>query len=184
MKNEYSRAELLKFLDYLAAKGLMKRATVHARKAASNNMLAILNEAEAEDLRHLDLDGLAFRFANLHGKKYTPKSLQVYKSRLLSALDDFLRYKENPATFRVGSSSRRARSQAPTGSPNSAQGVEAVRHAADLRQTQRVLDTYNVPVPIRTDVIVQLNGIPFDLSPNEAKKISNVILALAGGETG
>ena len=106
MSSDYSASELLKFLDYLGKKGLMNKSTVVARKAASNNMLSILGDGEASDLRKIDLDELATRFGNLKGEKYTPKSLQVYKSRLSKARDDFVRYKDNPANFTVGAKSR------------------------------------------------------------------------------
>jgi hypothetical protein len=38
------------------------------------------------------------------------------------------------------------------------------------------------PIPIRKGVIVRVAGIPSDLSPEEATKIGNVILALSGSQ--
>jgi len=63
-----SREELLRFLDYLRAKGLMSPATVEARKASANKVLAILDEDEAEDVTRIDIDHVVDRFSNLHGK--------------------------------------------------------------------------------------------------------------------
>jgi len=37
-----------------------------------------------------------------------------------------------------------------------------------------------IPIKIRKDVTVFIQGIPFDLSEKEAVKIANVILALGG----
>jgi len=36
-----------------------------------------------------------------------------------------------------------------------------------------------VPIPIRAVLTVHIQGLPFDLSHREAKKIANVILAMA-----
>lgn len=38
------------------------------------------------------------------------------------------------------------------------------------------------PIPIRNNTIVKVAGIPNDLTPDEAKKIANVILALFGSQ--
>ena len=52
------------------------------------------------------------RFQRLHGRDYTPASLTSYKSRLRSALDDFLSYLSNPLAFRPGVQTRaRARAR-------------------------------------------------------------------------
>ena len=36
-----------------------------------------------------------------------------------------------------------------------------------------------VPIPIRADLTVYVQGLPYDLSSTEARKIANVILAMA-----
>src|SRR6202035_2619484 len=95
-----SRAALLEFLDYLSNKGLMNRTTAASRKAAANKVLGILGEDEAADVSALDLDKVMSRFHNLEGANYTPESLNTYKSRLKSAIDDFLRYQKDPLNFR------------------------------------------------------------------------------------
>ena len=39
--------------------------------------------------------------------------------------------------------------------------------------------TLSLPIPIRSDLAVQIEGIPFDLTKAEATKIANVVLAMA-----
>ena len=95
-----SRDGALKFMDYLSHKGLMAPATARARKAALGKVLSVLDEGEANDVTQIDLDDTMTRFTNLHGQNYTPQSLQVYKSRAKSALEDFEDYLENPLGFR------------------------------------------------------------------------------------
>jgi hypothetical protein len=36
-----------------------------------------------------------------------------------------------------------------------------------------------IPIPIRADLTVHIQGLPFDLTSREAKKVANVILAMA-----
>ena len=100
VSNKPSRAALLAFLDYLANKGLMNRTTASARKASAHKVLGILSDAEAEDISKLDLNEVVSRFHNLEGARYTPGSLNTYKSRTKAAIDDFLRYQKDPLNFK------------------------------------------------------------------------------------
>jgi hypothetical protein len=36
-----------------------------------------------------------------------------------------------------------------------------------------------LPIPIRADLTVYIQGLPFDLTESEAKRISNVVTAMA-----
>lgn len=182
------------FLDYLAKKGLVNSNTIVSRKAASNKMLGILSPGEAADLRHVDLEQLATRFANLKGKDYSPQSLQVYKSRVATSLDDFFRYKENPANFKMSASSKKHILARPVAG-RSASGVSAsgVKNKRGLvpeigRNEARTVDriqptmisasTVNFPVPLRPDCVVHINGLPVDLTKAEAAKIAAVVNAM------
>ena len=111
MDGKKSREAALEFLEYVAQKGLMARATARARKAAVTKVLGILDENEARDVTSIDIDVLMNRFGHLEGKGYTPKSLVSYKSRVKSALDDFAAYVENPLAFKP---SVQARERKPT----------------------------------------------------------------------
>ena len=93
MDGQRSREALGVFLDYLADKGLMERNTAQSRKAAALKILGVLDEADAADVTIIDVDDVVARFGRLHGREYTPKSLNTYKSRLQSALDDFKSYR-------------------------------------------------------------------------------------------
>ena len=185
MDGKKSREALLDFIDYLAKKGLMNKATASARKAAANTVLGILDEEEASDITRIDIDDLFSRYVNIAGSKYKPESLNVYKGRLRAALEDFRNYLENPMTFRpsVQGGSRRA-SDKPKAADKTKQvslqekGTDsATRHATPPPAAVSVL-----PIPIRADLIVQIQGLPFDLTPQEANKIANVIRAMASIE--
>lgn len=178
-----SRAALLEFLDYLAAKGLMAKATVAARKAASTQILGILESDEAADVTVLDLDQVVHRFQNLHGKKYTPQSLTTYKSRVKAAIDDFASYSVNPLAFRPSVQSRergKAKNGKATQAQKEADDVEQVKPDSHSRPVHSAMASSNIlPIPLRADLTVFIQGLPFDLTAQEARKISNVVLAMA-----
>ncbi len=183
MTQDYSFAALMSFLDYLSEKGLMKKNTVISRKAATNKMLSILDASEQSDIRRIDIDSLSTRFANLEGSKYSPKSLQVYKSRTSGAIADFLRYKENPANFSIQTKTRTTRQ---TTTPENAgfsasEAPKKPTNSALITETNEP-HTINIPIPINPNCIVYVNGIPVGLTKTEAQKIANVVLAMATTE--
>lgn len=181
MANDHSRLALLKFLDYLAEKGLMNRHTVVARKAASNKMLSILDEAEAADLRKIDLDQVATRFGNLKSSNYKPKSLQVYKSRVRKALNDFFLFQENPANFKITGSANTTKvaEKSVKNSTSAAGSSDPKPSSLGSGGGSSSVETLNIPIALRPTCIIQLNGIPIDMTASEAKKIANIVLAMA-----
>jgi hypothetical protein len=177
--SKLSRTALLEFQDYLSKKGLMNKATAAARKAAVNKVLGILDEAESGDVSTIDIDKIMSRFHNLEGSKYTPSSLNIYKSRLKSAIDDFLRYQKDPMNFKpAGQNPGRAeRAKTPASGEVSSRPephrnipIEAPPAAVNI-----------IPIPIRPDLTIKIQGLPFDLTASEANKIANVIKAMASG---
>lgn len=177
MAQARSREELLNFLDYLAEKGLMSPVTARSRKASANRVLSILSDEEAADITNLDIDQIMARFSNLEGRKYTPESLMTYKSRVKSAVEDFGAYLSNPLSFRPGAQPRDRRSAGNKlrreVSPRPT-GTEPTHSEKEPAAAANILN-----IPLRSDLIVRIQGLPFDITPAEAKKISNVILAMA-----
>lgn len=45
-----------------------------------------------------------------------------------------------------------------------------------------MFDDQIIPIPIRDNLVVRVAGIPWDLTPKEAERISRIILALAKKE--
>ncbi|SPU54455.1 Uncharacterised protein [Brevundimonas vesicularis] len=180
MSANRSREALAEFLEYVGAKGLMPQATVQARRAASSKILAVLEPEEATDVTSIDVDHVMTRFHNLEGKKYTPGSLATYRSRLLSTLDDFRAYLESPISYRPNNQARQkpkqenGKREATKPSPSSSSGAPQPVATVTPPPSAGV-----IPIPIRSDLVVQIHGIPFDLSRAEAQRVANVILALA-----
>jgi site-specific recombinase XerC len=175
MSDNYSIQELNKFLDYLRAKGLMKANAVAARKAAVNNILGILTAEEAKDVRALNLDEVAVRFANLKGSGFKPNSLRVYKSRVSASLADFLEYRKNPMTFRPsGSGQRNSSKREKNENPSAAIKKNEPQMSVEVNSEEVIF-----PIPLRPNLVIKLVGVPGDLTKREARKIANVVMALA-----
>jgi hypothetical protein len=110
--------------------------------------------------------------------------MRAYKSRVNTAISDFLRYRENPAGFRViGQRKARAGKDARTRPPQDQQESREAHQATSTRAHQetkeRTVDALELPIPIRADLIVRLVGVPFDLRRSEAQRIANVVLAMS-----
>jgi len=175
MMEDYSSQAFFEFLDYLSKKGLMKKPTIAARRAASKAILDILDEDDTADLRRIDVDRVVNRFANLKGNGFTPGSLNTYKSRFSSALNDFLSYKANPLGFTPGVSPRKPRSQREKHTTHHSTEKAINTPPTPAQQPQ---ESIVFPIPLRPGVVVQVAGIPSDLTHEEAKKITAVIAAL------
>ena len=152
--------------------------TVAARKAAANKMLAVLDENEAADLRNIGLDEIAERFFNLNKNDFTPESLVTYKSRLRSAVTDFIKHTENPSAFKTVSSRTRTSNQKNDGAPRKPANNNGNGNASE-EFASKSNSEITVQIPIREGVVVRFIGVPSDLKKKEAQKIANVVLAYA-----
>jgi hypothetical protein len=159
----------------------LARNTAFGRKAACSNVLGALDPEEQEDVTQIDLDQAMKRFANLHGKRYTPKSLQVYEGRVRRSIDDFNRYLTDPSNFKVNAGA--ARTKPSGGQTRKAATVDDGTPMVATHSSSPASTTANVyPIPIRADLVVRIHGLPFDLTRAEAEKIANVVRAMAVSE--
>lgn len=182
MASGRSKEEFLSFLDFLSDKGLLAKATAQSRKASANKVFAILDPEEAEDVTGIDLDAVMYRFGNLKGQEYTPQSLQTYKSRIRSALDDFANYRSNPLSFKPSLQQRMkiTKKDMPGKAVDSeGDGLEVSPTPQPPSTTSVTLAANILPIPLRQGLTVQVAHLPFDLTKAEATKIANIILAHA-----
>lgn len=185
MSEPRSREAVMEFLDYCKAKGLLKPKTAESRKAAVNQVLGILSPDEASDVAQVDLESVMQRFHNLNPSRYTPDSLRTYKARVKNSIFDFLRFRENPMDFKPTAA---VGSKAPTKSAKKLKpptpAPEPTRPTSSWAGgTQSFLNASTLPIPIRENLTVLIHGMPFDLTEAEARKIANVVLALAGSSS-
>lgn len=183
MNEKKSREAMLQFLEYVEQKGLMGQATARARKAAVNKVLGILDENEARDVISINFDDVMSRFGHLQGKEYTPQSLLTYKSRAKAALDDFASYLENPLAFKPSVQARERKAISGKDPSITTRSISEGSTAEGSRQPASFvagpMASSILPIPIRADLTVYIQGLPFDLTQTEAKKIASVIHAMA-----
>lgn len=175
---------LLEFLDWMADKGLAPSNTAASRKAAANKVITSLGEEEAGDVLAIDVDDAIQRFATKHGGRYSTESLQSYKSRVKTALEDFAAYKSDPVGFRPAGRSL-SKPKTEKSKPTGIKLKRSPRPVSPMAPTASPPTSITaggnvVPVPIREDVVVKVGNLPFDLTADEARKIANVILAYGG----
>ncbi len=174
--SEYSVDALKGFLDYAATKGLLNKSTAGAKKIAVERVFVAADEEESADVRSVDIHHLMSRFINLSGSEFRPESLASYQSRVKSSIEDFIAWKESPIAFRPSkrNASKKAKAQV-TASPVVQNSPGKGPSSADIATAL----THSLPIPIRPDLIVRVDGIPYNLTQSEAKKIANVVLAMA-----
>lgn len=175
-----SQSDLIAFLDYLADKGLMNATTASSRKGAVKTLFSVLDPVETADVTTLKIDEVAMRFANKRGADFKPDSVKVYKSRVISAIEDFKKYRADPLNFKVGLTPKTTPSRAEKISP----AKEATQDTPAPQPHQPIEPFVSpseivFPIPIRPNTIVRIVGLPSDLTPQEASRIANVIQALA-----
>lgn len=177
MSDGRSKQDLMEFLDFCGDKGLMNPQTAAARKASVSSFLSILDQMEASDVTILDLDLVTKKFLNLRGKDFKQESVKVYRSRVESSIRDFIAYKKDPLSFKPNIGQRERRPTEERQQVGTQQNGPAKQ--SNSMVSDQTVETMVFPIPIRPGLIVKVAGIPSDLTSSEARKISNVIIALA-----
>ncbi len=179
MDTDYSLASFMSFMDYLSDKHILNKNTAQSRKAAANKVFAVLDETEAADLRKLDMEMVYRRFENKEGRSYKPETLQVYRSRLGTALSDFLSHAQSPGQFKPTVKTSLGARSAPAKKVKKA-AVPAVREeAAPQTAVKHQGSALSIPVPLREGVTVMISGVPADLSEAEASRLAAIMKAYA-----
>jgi hypothetical protein len=173
---DYSKKGLLNHLREAAKSGILNPAVARSRNIAAQQLLDHVTPQESENLRCLDVDVLCSRIHKLEETSMRIEALNLYNSRLKSALSDYFSWLEDPENFcSNGSSSNTANSQAKM----SKQEKKALEEIT-LSQTKAQTDI--IPVPIREDLTVFIKDLPMDLTAKEAAKIVRVIKAYSQGD--
>lgn len=190
MNKDYSQTALGEFFDYAARTSRLPKNTAQARKTASLKLLSVLDGDEAADLRKLDMDDVATRFANRHKADYTGQSLRVYESRARSAINDFIAWVDNPSSFQFGGRSAAKRTNGDGAEANGAKARARTRKSHPVAKAAQPEvsspnpppDKFRIPIPLRDGYMVEVVGLPKDLRPHEAQKISAIVVAYATKE--
>lgn len=182
MENKFSANEFTQFMDWLVDKGLMNKSTAVSRKLATLKILSALDEHELNDLRAIDREQAFKRFVNKFGREFKPGSLTAFKGRFNNAIDEFIRYVDNPSSFKVmpkrvskteaGDEQKKMKVK-----KNPVKPLQTVN--PDISHVIKNATSVIFPIPIREGVVVQIHNVPTDLTESEAARIGAVIKALA-----
>ena len=165
------KTELLEFLDFVSSKGLMTKAATQSLKTACGAVLSILDEDEAQDIFVVDLEAVFRRYENLKGMEVSPNTLRAYRQRVKQAVSDFERYKANPSQWKpaVGQRSNRNTKRSGINTPD----IESpVSQNSDVATSPATVDDIVHHFPLRRDAIVQITGIPFDVTKSEMARMT------------
>lgn len=185
METEYSLEGLLDFLSHAADRGLMPAATAQALAVAARNVFGLLTDTEKADLRKIDVAQATQRFTYKRAADYSPATLKEYRNRVGRAIELFMRWRDDPANFKVKTRSTKA-SRARSGKQESDAPGRLTVDLADepTRATQPASpDGFETSFPVRPGVVVTLSNVPDDLTKAEAERLIAFIglLVLGGG---
>lgn len=176
MDTDYSKQGLLNFIQYAADKGLVNGSSARLWRVAVAKLLVQLSPTEDADIRTIDVDVVTRKFANRNPSALTPESLNTYRYRLATALQEFVAWTDDPVRYKPKGTTRKAQSTHTTGkSTKNHNGKKAYdindvvidRHSGD---DPTVSHSLPLPFPIRPDFLGQV-VIPRDLTMDEARRI-------------
>ena len=179
MAKDYSEASFSNFMRQSVVSGLIKPATLRARKLAAEQLMVELKSHERQDLRLVDVEELSARFHKLEGSSIRPESMDVYKSRLRDALSDFITWTDDPEAFVPRESEQRQLREQLKNEPDDHKQAREELALNPPRSPQEIF-----PVPIREDLVVYIQNVPLDMTRREADKIAAVVQALAVPDEG
>ncbi len=181
---EYGSAAVLDFLAHASDRGMLPAATAGALAVACRTVFEILEPAEAEDLRAVDLDRLVSRFVNKRARDFNPSSLKEYGRRVKRAWELFSAWKSDPANFSPKTRStvvrkgvkRIERVPSETGSvPTPAASAPSDVGSAEAYEMR---GAFNSAFPIRRGHVVTIANIPADLTGEEAERLASYVRLL------
>ncbi|MFC3194950.1 hypothetical protein ACFODZ_11930 [Marinicella sediminis] len=174
-EQNYSKNGLLDFLKEAAVTGIMNPGVARSRKTAAEKLLDHVTAEERINLRMLDVDELCSRIHKMEDSSIREEAMNLYNSRLKSALADYFDWLNNPEAFTSTGSNMAPVKQVQKRDLEEQKALEsiALHHAG----TQDDI----IPIPLREDLIVYLQGLPLNLTGAEAKKIVKVVKAYVQG---
>lgn len=165
---------------WAAEKGVMKSNTANALRAACTQVLSVIDGWETVDVRSLDVEDVYRRFQNKRNKDFKPDSLEAYRRRFTHAVGMFLKYVEDPSSWKAPSressarASRKERNGASEGAQPEVRSPQAERAPTPSIQSGLV----DYPFPLREGRLAFLR-LPTDLKLSEVKRLTAYLNTLA-----
>jgi hypothetical protein len=177
---DYSRAALARFIEFVVEKGLVHPATAQGWRVATSKVLEDVGPEEAADVRRIEVDTTFRAFLNRNPGRLSPASVGEYRRRVSRAIEEFLRWVEDPGSYAFRPAGRppkpetRGRALAPAATParagrTTSTGEPAYGHSAA---------GLSLEYPLRPDHSAQV-VVPRDLTVEEARRMGAFLLTLA-----
>ncbi len=173
---DYSKSGLLTYLRESARSGVLNPAVARSRKIAAVHLLDHIESEERLNLRLLDVDHLCSKIHKLEDSSIRVEALDLYNSRLKSALEDYFNYLDNPENF-VSTAVKQ-----PNTKVQKKKNSQEQKALEDITLLQTEKQEEIIPIKIRQDLTVFIKDLPMDLNKSEAKKITRVVMAYVEGE--
>ena len=186
MSSTYSKKELIGFLTYIRDKKLVKYQTGTSWITAASKLLSDLSPTEEIDVREVDIELAVHRVANETDNNISPSTLSEYRRRTKRAIEEFIVWKENPASYRPRGFGKSRQDSANNQLSKHRQKSDTLKRsnivsAPDVlvEDTVSVFSSgLNLSYPLRPDFLAQII-VPRDINQLEAKRLGAFILTLS-----
>jgi hypothetical protein len=188
---DYSRAALARFIEFVVEKGLVQPATAQGWRVSTSKVLEELSPDEADDVRRIDLPATFKAFLNRNPGRLSPASVGEYRRRVGRAIEQFVRWVEDPGAYSFRPVTRARAELRPRPEPGVAARSEAQRSGAERSERVRsslatALATHPaegpsgiaLDYPLRPDLLAQV-VVPRDLTVEEARRMGAFLITLA-----
>ena len=161
-------SEFKDWLQKLPELNIVNDATARNLRDSSLRLLTVLGpDAINTDIRDYSIAHIAETYAAAAETKPSDSSLQAYKSRMQSAIDKFISYQNGEIdTSGVDSNQKKERKK-------------VAPKKKLVAEEQAGVKTFELPIPLRGDLIVTIGNLPRDLTKDEAKRISLIVESFA-----
>jgi hypothetical protein len=182
MDSDYSKAALMRFLSFTVEHGLLNQNTAAGWSAACTRILE--DVADGDDVRGVEPATAIKRYHNKHPGELKGTVLKEYERRLTRALIDFVKYTEDPTSYKgrgrgptpdgTGKPKPRNSKAQTTAEPQKA----APANAVNIASTVGALTGLSYDFPIRPGFLAQV-VVPRDMKVDEARRLARFVMALA-----
>jgi hypothetical protein len=167
---DYSREALARFIEFVVEKGLVNSSTAQGWRVATGKVLEEIPPEARADVRRIDVDAVFRAFLNRNPGRLSPVSVGEYRRRVGRAIEEFVKWVENPGSYGMRASwSARAE-----GKP---------RHRPAPSERERRLEQPSssgiaLSYPLRPGFLAEVT-VPRDLTVDEARRMGAFLLTLA-----
>jgi hypothetical protein len=168
---DYSREALARFIDFVVEKGLVNSSTAQGWRVATNKVLQDLSAVDRADVRRIEVDVVFRAFLNRNPGRLSPVSVGEYRRRVGRAIEEFVKWVENPGGYGARSAAWQARADA---RPRLRSPSPRDRDRGPEPPGAGIALSY----PLRPGFLAQVT-VPRDLTVDEARRMGAFLLTLA-----